>query len=199
MLASISPLGERARGHRWSRTVAWYVTGSVAGGALLGAASGAVGAVMRATVSPSSTVLAALVLAAAGVAAVMELGILGARVPSTRRQVDEDWLGRYRPWVYAGGFGVQLGLAVVTIVTTATVYLVIVLAVLSGSFAAALLIGATFGLARALPILVVRNVSDPGSLRGALRRVQSRATAARHAALASLVGLAVVALIAATG
>jgi hypothetical protein len=150
-------------------------------------------------VSPSATALAALVLAAAAAAAVMELGIFGARVPSNRRQVDEDWLARYRPWVYAGGFGLQLGLGVATIATTATVYLVIVLAVLSGSLSSALLIGATFGLVRALPIVAVRDVSDPGALRQVLRRVQSRATLARRAALGALVGLAVVALVAAAG
>jgi hypothetical protein len=199
MLASISPLGERARGNRWSRTAAWYVAGSLAGGALLGAACGAIGALLRVTVAPSATALAVLVLASAGTATVMELGILGARVPSNHRQVDEDWLGKYRPWVYAGGFGLQLGLGVATIVTTATVYLVIVLAVLSGSVSTALLVGATFGLARALPIVVVRDVSDPGALRQVLRRVQSRAAVARRVALGALVGLAVLALVAAAG
>jgi hypothetical protein len=199
MLASISPLGERARGNRWSRTVAWYIAGSLVGGALLGAASGAIGAVLRTTVSPSATARAVLVLLAAGAATVMELGILGAHVPSNRRQVDEDWLAKYRPWVYAGGFGFQLGLGVVTIVTTATVYLVIVLAVLSGSFSTAVLIGITFGLVRALPIVAVHDARDPGALRQVLGRVQSRATVARQLASGALVGLAVVALVAAAG
>jgi hypothetical protein len=194
MLASISPLGERARGNRWSRTVAWYFAGSIAGGTLLGAVCGALGVLLREISTPASGARAGLVVAAAGVALVMELHLFGARIPTTRRQVDENWLARYRPWVYAGGFGFQLGLGVVTIVTTATVYLVVVLAVLSGSPGFALLIGATFGLARALPILVVRDASDPGALRQVLRRVQSWAMLARRAALGTVVGLAVVAL-----
>ena len=197
MLASISPLGERARGNQWSRTIAWYFAGSIAGGTLLGAVCGALGALLRATATPAPGVRAGIVVVAAAAALVMELRVFGARVPTNRRQVDETWLAKYRPWLYAGGFGFQLGLGVVTIVTTATVYLVVVLAVLSGSVASALLIGATFGLARAFPILVVRDAADPGSLRQVLRRVQSRSMVARRAALGALVGLAVLALVAA--
>ena len=37
-----------------------------------------------------------------------------------RRQVNEDWMARYRGWAYGAGFGLQLGLGVVTIVTTAS-------------------------------------------------------------------------------
>jgi len=35
MLASINPLGERARNQRWGVTYAFYLLGSVAGGATL--------------------------------------------------------------------------------------------------------------------------------------------------------------------
>src|SRR2546425_862992 len=44
MLASIHPLGERARRSRWGVTVTAYLLGSVAGGAGAGAALGAMGA-----------------------------------------------------------------------------------------------------------------------------------------------------------
>ena len=36
----------------------------------------------------------------------------GRRLPSWRRQVNEDWLVGYRPWVVGGGFGLQLGAGV---------------------------------------------------------------------------------------
>src|SRR5690242_16277728 len=104
MLASISPFGERARGNRWGRTVAWYFAGSVAGGTLLGAVCGALGELLRGIATPPPGVRAGLVVAAAGVALAMELRVLGARLPTNRRQVDEGWLVKYRPWVYAGGF-----------------------------------------------------------------------------------------------
>ena len=36
MLTSISPLGERGRGHRWGVTVGWLAVGHAVGGAVLG-------------------------------------------------------------------------------------------------------------------------------------------------------------------
>ena len=54
------------------------------------------------------------------------------RVPSMRRQVDEDWLSRYRRWVYATGFGWQLGTGVTTIVTSRVTYALLVLLWLVG-------------------------------------------------------------------
>src|SRR6478735_1623379 len=147
MLASISPLGERARGNRWERTVAWYFAGSVAGGLTIGAAAGLLGAGLDTVLSPSPAARAALVIGAAVAALVLELRVrvTGRPLPSIRRQVDETWITKYRPWVYAGGFGFQLGLGVVTVVTSATVYLAIALAVLGGSVAGGLAIGLAFG------------------------------------------------------
>jgi hypothetical protein len=194
MLASISPLGERARGNHWGRTVAWYVTGSLAGGLVTGGVAGALGAGLTAAATPDAATRAGLVILASIVALVLELGAFGARLPSNHRQVDETWLTRYRPWVYGGGFGFQLGLGVVTIVTTATLYLTIVLAVLSGSFASGLVIGATFGLARAVPILLVHRAGDPGTLRGVVRGVHSQGRAARRVALGALVTLVMLAV-----
>ena len=40
MLSTITPLAEKGRGHRWWATATWYLVGSVAGGATLGAALG---------------------------------------------------------------------------------------------------------------------------------------------------------------
>ena len=36
MLSTVTPLAERARGHRYTRTAAWFVAGSIVGGASLG-------------------------------------------------------------------------------------------------------------------------------------------------------------------
>jgi hypothetical protein len=194
MLASISPLGERARGNRWGRTVAWYLAGSTAGGLVLGALTGTAGAGLSSLVTLTGTARAVLVGVAALGALVLELGAFGRPVPSNRRQVDETWIGRYRPWVYAGSFGFQLGLGVVTVVTTATVYLAIALAVVGGSVAGGLAIGLAFGTVRALPILVVRHAEDPAALRAVLARVQSRGLTARRVALVALVAVTAVGL-----
>lgn len=191
MMASITPLGERGRSNRWWRTASALTAGAVAGGWALGLASGALGRVAAAVATPGGTledgpaaVLTAGVLVAAGA---VELG--GWRPPTMRRQVDEDWLPRYRGWVYGGGFGVQLGVGLATTVTTAAVYALVALAALSGAtgdVAVAQAAGGVFGLARALPVLAGARMRDPERLRRRLRRVAGAATASRVAAGSSL-------------
>jgi hypothetical protein len=86
--------------------------------------------------------------------------------------VDEDWLTRYRTWVYATGFGWQLGTGVVTIVTSAATYAWLALLLLLG-LPAAVVIGAVFGLVRALPLLAGRTATTPERLRDLARRLDS--------------------------
>ena len=169
MLASIHPLGERARDRRWGVTVSAYVAGSTLAAALLGGLVGAAGRLLPLT--PVATAVTVAVLCAAALAFDLHLG--GLQLPTIHRQVDKDWLDRYRGWVVGGGFGFQLGLGVVTIVTTAAVYLTFALALLTGSGAGGALVGATFGLARAVVILAVAHVRRPDQLRAALRRMQA--------------------------
>lgn len=169
MLASIHPLGERARDRRWGVTVGAYVLGSTVAAAGLGALLGRLGGVLGLSAGPS----AAVVVALAGVALAFDLGLGGLRLPTVHRQVNKEWLGRYRGWVVGAGFGVQLGLGVVTVVNTAAVYLALALAVLTGSAVAGAVVGTTFGLVRAMVILVVAPVKRPDQLRLALRRVQA--------------------------
>jgi hypothetical protein len=118
----------------------------------------------------------------------------GPGLPSLRRQVNEDWLRRYRGWVYAAGFGFQLGLGVVTIVTISAVYLTFIAALLSGSLMTGLLIGGSFGLLRAMPLVATTRVHLPRHLAGvdgALRRWDSPI---RRIAIGLEAGLAAVAL-----
>src|SRR5690349_5322358 len=117
MLTSINPLGQRGRGHRWGTTVALFTVASVVGGLTTGAVLGALGSWVSVPAWIGAIACAAAVL--------LDL----TRVPSLRRQVDEDWLTRYRMWVYATGFGWQLGTGVVTIVTSAATYAMLVLMV----------------------------------------------------------------------
>jgi Cytochrome C biogenesis protein transmembrane region len=196
MLASINPLGERARRTRWGRTMTWYLIGSTAGGTAVGALAGAVGVGLRAALDPSDTAAAivAATLAAAGV--VLELGLAGRSLPTTRRQVNEDWLAKYRGWVYGTGFGFQLGLGVATVVTTATVYVAIAFAVLTGSVVGGIAVGATFGFVRALPLLAVRRANDVARVHAALRRAAAWSGRAHALAVAGLVGVAAAGLLA---
>jgi hypothetical protein len=181
MLASIVPLVERARNQNWGLTVAAYVVGSVVGGALLGATSGLLGAIVLGHGGVDRPgVLVTLALSAA-IGATIDLGVAGLRVPTVRRQVNEDWLHRYRGWVYGLGFGVQLGVGVVTIVTSAIVYLMLVLAFLTASWPGAAVTGGVFGLARALPIVATAGIATPARLREFHRRMQRRASLASRA------------------
>jgi sulfite exporter TauE/SafE len=189
MLASINPLGERMRNRRWGPTFSWYLAGSLLGGAAIGMTLGLFGAGFETIVPITRTATAVIVVALGTVALAYEAHLVGLQVPTIHRQVNEDWLARYRAWVYAGGFGFQLALGVVTIVTSATVYLTWALAFLSGSALGGLAIGVTFGIVRALPLLLVAEVESPAALRTRLRAFNAFAPVARRLALTTLVSV----------
>src|SRR5947207_427653 len=115
MLGSINPLGERGRHSRWAVTVVAFVVGSVAAGMFAGLLLGAVGSFTVARLSATVPTVALAAIVAVGVA--WEGRANHHRLPGPRRQVNEDWLVRYRGWVYGLAFGFQLGLGVATIVT----------------------------------------------------------------------------------
>jgi MFS family permease len=179
MLASISPLGERARRQRYAVTVAAYVAASTLAGALLGGLLGAAGAPWAGT---RGSMLVIGVLAIIGL--LLDARAFGLHVPGPRRQVNEDWLATYRGWVYGIGFGAQLGLGVTTIVTASITWVAFACAAATGSLGAGMLVGATFGLARALPVLATARSHDPSALRTTLARLERlRPPAARVATL----------------
>jgi MFS family permease len=189
MLSSISPLGERARASRWWLTTTAYMAGSVAGGLAVGWLAAALGSLVPATwrSSPAGLLLLAVLLLL-GLA--LDLGTGGLALPSWRRQVDEQWLTRYRGWVYGLGFGLQLGLGVVTIVTSATTYAAVLLAAWSGHLGVGVAIGGTFGLLRAVPSLGLRRVTDRDALHRVFARVESWANPADIIARVALAAVA---------
>jgi hypothetical protein len=171
MLASITLLGERGRDNTFGLTAFAYTLGSTAAAAGLGLALGWVGAVVLGGTSVPARlgVLALLAL----VAAVVDGA--GTHIPSWRRQVNEDWLVAYRGWVYGLGFGIQLGLGVVTIVTTASVYLVWTTTVLTASAPAGAAVGAAFGFARAVPVLAGARLRTPAAVGARGRALEAAA------------------------
>ena len=189
MLASIHPLGERVRGNRWWLTAAAHIGASALAGALAGAAAGSVAQLVLGPLLRGGHE-AVLVVAICGLAAVVDAT---ARRPPwpVRRQVDDGWMARYRGWVYGAGFGFQLGLGVVTIVPTAAVLAVWLLALLGASPVAGAAVGLAFGLSRGLPVLANAGVDTPGRLWSFQRRFQAGAAAARWATVGSLGALAV--------
>ena len=109
----------------------------------------------------------------------------------------EDWLARYRGWVYGGAFGVQLGLGVVTVVNLSAVYTALGAELLAGSAAAGALIGGTFGLLRALPLVGTARVRAPDDLRDVDARLRAWDAPARRLAVAAEAAVAAVLVVAA--
>ena len=193
MLSSIHPLGERARNNRWAVTVAAMGAGSAAAGAFAGGALGGLGGL-----APQGTwrwMLAAAGMAAAGVA-----DALGVRPPGPRRQVNEDWIGAYRGWVYGAAFGAQLGAGVATFVVTWGVWATALVAMLTGDPLAGASVGATFGVGRVAAPLAAGWIDRPSRLTAFSRRMASLATpVARTVAAGFVVCAAAIVLVHVTG
>ena len=149
MLASITPLSELGRGHRYRATAAWFVVGATLGGATLGAAVALLALGFHA-MSLSPREISTIALGAGLLAWASDVGVGGFRLPVHHRQVNERWLDQFRPWVYGAGFGWQIGTGLATYIVTAAVYLMVVLAALIGNGWAAIGLGALFGLLRGL-------------------------------------------------
>lgn len=159
MLGSITPLGERSRGANWVVTVVFYVLGSAIGGAALGAVLGSLGRPAVSGATEVSTTAPLVLLGAFATAGVLfDTHAFGLSLPTIRRQVRQSWLTTYRGWVYGFGFGVQLGLGVVTVVTSSAIYSAFFAAFLSGSAILGAAIGLIFGLLRAATIFAVARV-----------------------------------------
>jgi hypothetical protein len=126
----------------------------------------------------------ALVAASALAAGAIDAHVLGFGPPFLRRQVNEDWLAKYRPWVYGGGFGWQIGAGLTTYVMTAAVPLVVVVGALSGSPAAAFWLGLGFGLTRGLAVLLGAPLRTHAALLAFHRRFAATAEPVRQAVIA---------------
>ena len=190
MLTSITPLGERGRASRYAVTATAYVVGSFLGGLALGLLSGGLGALLPLERPAVATAGVVLLVVAAVLAMLVELGRLP-QPPTLHRQVDEDWLHRYRGWVYGLGYGAQLGFGLVTIVTSPVLYVALLLAVLTGSPVLGGVVGAAFGLVRALPVLGLRQVHTSAQLAAAARRTEELGPLAARVVAVALGAVAV--------
>lgn len=198
MLSTITPLGEQARRYRWGASAAWFVAGAVLGGATLGAAAAVVAAGVAALeLSGSAPAGIAAVLAAVTLASDLQLG--GFRLPAHTRQVNETWLDQFRSWVYAGGFGWQIGVGLATYVTTSAVYLMIALAALTASPLVAFAVVTGFGLVRGLAVLLGKGLTSPQKMMALHRRLDELLPAAQRAVVAVQAAVAAVAAGAAWG
>jgi hypothetical protein len=182
MLSSITPMTEAGRGNRFSSTARWFLIGGIVGGSCLGLLA-AGGAALVAATGISTEARWALAAIIALATAAIDLGAFGVELPIFKRQVNDAWLRTYRGWVYGAGFGWQIGFGVATYIMTAGVFLTIALAVLGANPAAAIAIGATFGLVRGSAVFIGRGATSPAALSAVHARLDALGPAARMAAL----------------
>jgi len=195
MLGSITPLGERGRRSNWGITMTAFLTGSAAGGAAVGAVLGLLGGMLPRLGAAGTTrlwVLAGVI----ALGAAMDIRAAGKGLPTVHRQVNEDWLHRYRGWVYGVGFGFQLGVGVVTVVNVSAVYAALAAALLAASPAQGATIGTVFGLLRAAAAFSVAGVRRPDQLAGVDARLRAWDSPSRRVALGLEVALAGLCLLA---
>jgi hypothetical protein len=192
MLASITPLGERGRQSHWTVTIAAFALGAATAATVAGALLGALGMLLPAGFTGHArTVVVALALIAA-----FALDLSATTVPGPRRQVDERWLDRYRGWVYGLGFGSQLGLAIVTVVTSAATYVVLLCALASGHPVTGAAIMGLYGALRGLTPLLAAGVRTPQHLTVLHARLRGADAATARAGAAVLAVAGTVGLVA---
>ncbi|MGF1617323.1 MAG: hypothetical protein ACFCU2_05880 [Acidimicrobiia bacterium] len=185
--AQIHPLGERSRGNVWGVTMAAFTAGSMVAGAALTSLLGLVGGALI-DFGDSAIWIAGVLAVAAGA---LDLSPLKPWTP--RRQVNENWIGRYRGWVYGAGFGLQLGVGFAVFVMSWGYWAMLAIAFVSGSAAVGALFGATFGVGRGLLLLLSRRSTTTERLHSfhrTMMRYKSvvfRATGAATAAAGFLV------------
>jgi MFS family permease len=192
MLASITPLGERARRSNWTATTVFYLVGSTAAGAAGGLLAGLLGSLVLGALNAG----ARLAIVAAALAAGLLLELAHGAVPGPRRQVNEQWLDRYRGWVYGLGFGAQLGAGVTTVVVSSAVYVVWLAALASAHAQTGLVIGAAAGALRGATVLAGARVLTPSALMAFHERMGALERPVRAAGLSAQLALAALAVVA---
>ncbi|REK18403.1 MAG: hypothetical protein DWQ40_08545 [Actinobacteria bacterium] len=156
--AQIHPLGEKSRGNIWGVTMMSFTIASIAAGGSLAAFSGWLGG----TLFDIDDLALLLAGAFAVLAGILDLSPLTPWTP--RRQVNENWIGRYRGWVYGAGFGAQLGVGFAVFVMSWGYWAMLAIAFVSGSALHGAIIGAVFGLGRGVLLFLSRRSTTPESL-----------------------------------
>lgn len=173
MLGSITPLGERGKGVRWGWTVFEFSLAAVAGGALIGYILGALGrGASTVGLLPENGWRWALAVPLLVIGGIAEWSAIPLPLPTMHRQVNDNWLRHYRRWVYATGFGFQLGAAVLTVMNSVAVHCFLLLIFLVASPQAGIVGGGVYGLVRGLSLLLAHDVQTPAGLSRVERRLR---------------------------
>jgi hypothetical protein len=164
-----------------------FGAGAVAGGAASFTVLALAGSALDVQAAAGATVVLAAVAAIAEGAGVRV-------VPQVRRQVPEPWRRALPLWLTAGLYGALLGVGFATFVLTLAFWALAAVVVLQGNVVLGALVGAAFGLGRAVPVgvlaalpsaeLVVTALAERPRLLRACRLVCAAALAATALAAA---------------
>jgi hypothetical protein len=191
MLASITPLGERGRQSHWVITVTAFLIGAVGASLVVGLLAGAAGALV---LPKSFSAHARLGVLAASALIALALDAASDAAPGPRRQVNERWLDQYRGWVYGVGYGAQLGLGLVTVVSSAATYVALLAAFLTADPGAGALVVGCYGATRGLTPMLTAHVRTPRQLVALHARLERWRGPARGGGVAILALAVVLAL-----
>jgi cytochrome c biogenesis protein CcdA len=146
--ASASVIQVTASYGAWS---AIWVAAHGAGGTVIGAMLGTVGTIFRLKVQMSYWIVTAILV----LGGLHHFGVLRVSMPQVHRQVPRHWMLRWPlAWV-ALGYGIQLGSAVATRITNFATYAALAAAISTGSPFWGAVTMMVFGVARALPAVLV--------------------------------------------
>jgi len=156
MIETIGPTGHSGGRRTALAACATFAPGAVVGGAITYGALGALGGIVHGAGGEVALLIAAAIALAAALAEARGVPI----VPQIRRQLPEHWRRVMPMPVAAGLYGVLLGLGFTTFVLSFGVWALAGIAFAVGDLQAGLLIGAAFGVGRAVPIAVLAPLSD---------------------------------------
>lgn len=168
-----------------SRLITAHLLGGLAGGAILGVGLAALQQVGASFLPRIVWVISAVGICGVGLAADLRLITL----PSRHRQVPATWtrrLGRTRAFL---GYGLVLGIGGATYVPYALMYSVFAAALLTGSLVRTFEVGLTFGICRAMSVVVGSRWLERAS--ALFYRDYSKRWLARSLSVATTAGIAV--------
>lgn len=147
MVGTIVPLVKAASRTWFAVTTAFMVT-SVIGGALVGVVAGALGSALGLRIGEWLLPFAVTAV----LLALIEIGALPVPIPTFGGSVPQSWWVRQPRVIAASAYGLVLGIGVTTFIPFASFYAVLAAYALAGVPSGAL-VGASYGLGRAAPVL----------------------------------------------
>jgi hypothetical protein len=187
MAETVVPVVHRTRAD-YRIAVALHTLGATLSAAAMGAALGAIGALLGLSLSGWAAAAVILIGIVYGTA-----DLLGWKIPrpQLRRQVPEWWRTFFSPGVAAFLYGLGLGPGFATYVSFGTLVVVGAAALASGTVLAGMLLCAPFGAARGLSVLIGRR-ADPDAVVERLSEVSTTRTPAVINGVASLTVVAAI-------